>query len=79
MELEAVRGVAVGDLGFEVGRQVDDVDGIEGAFLWADTASDTEALGNEGNFGGWLDLNAQLACPHHGTRFLALLSAFLFP
>jgi hypothetical protein len=45
------------DLGLEVRGQVDDVDGVEGAFLRADTASDTEALGDEGDLGGGVDLD----------------------
>jgi hypothetical protein len=44
MQLERVRRVSVGDLGLEVRRQVDDVDGIERAFLWADTAPNAQAL-----------------------------------
>lgn len=49
MQLEAVRGVSVGDLSLKIGGQVDDVDGVEGAFLRADTATDTEALRDEGD------------------------------
>jgi hypothetical protein len=65
------------DLGLEVGGQVDDVDGVEGAFLGADTAADAEALGDEGDLGGVGDFNAQLARADHGTRLLAFLPAFL--
>lgn len=44
VELEAVGRVAVSNLRLEVGGQVDNVDGIEGAFLRADTATDTETF-----------------------------------
>lgn len=39
----------MGDLGLEVRRQVDDMDGAEGAFLRANTASNAETLGDVGN------------------------------
>lgn len=65
------------DLGLEVRGQVDDVDGVEGAFLGADTAADTEALRDECDFGLIGDLDAQLARAHDGTRLLAFLSTFL--
>lgn len=61
MQFEAVGRVAVGDLGLEVGGQVDDVDGVERAFLGANTTTNAEALGDEGNFGLGRDLDAQLA------------------
>jgi hypothetical protein len=67
----------MGDLGLEVGGQVDDVDGVEGAFLGADTASDAEALRDEGDLGGRVDFDTQLARTDDGARFLALLSTFL--
>lgn len=44
MKLEAIRGVAVGDLSFEVGWQIDNADGPKRAFLWADTTSDAQTL-----------------------------------
>lgn len=40
MELEGIGRVSMGDHGLEVGWQVDNGDGIKGAFLWADTAPD---------------------------------------
>ena len=79
VQLEAVGRVSVGDLGLEVGGQVDDVDGVEGAFLGADTATNTQALGDEGDLGGRVDFNAELARADHGARLLALLPAFLRP
>lgn len=49
----------------------------ERAFLRADTASNAEALGNEGNLGIGVHFNAELASAHHRARLLALLSTFL--
>lgn len=40
VQFEAIRTVAMGNLCFEVGGQVDDVDGVKWALLRADTASD---------------------------------------
>lgn len=67
----------MGDLGLEVGGQVDDVDGVEGTFLGTDTASNAEALRDEGDFGGIVDFDAQLARADDGTRLFAFLPAFL--
>lgn len=67
----------MGDLGFEVRRKVDDVDGVKGAFLRADTATDTEALGDKGDFGGWVDFDTKLAGTDDRARLLAFLPAFL--
>jgi hypothetical protein len=41
MQLETIGGISMGDLSLEVGWQIDDVDGIKGAFLWANTTTDT--------------------------------------
>ena len=48
----------MGDLSFEVGGQIDNVDGIKGAFLRTDTTTNTQALGDEGDFGGRVDFDA---------------------
>ena len=77
VELEAVGGVAVGDLALEVRGQVDDLDGVEGALLGADTASDTQTLTDEGDLAGGVDLDTQLAGLDDGTRLFALLATFL--
>jgi hypothetical protein len=77
MQLEAVRRVSMRDLGLEVGGQIDDVDGVEGTFLRADTATDAEALRNEGDLGRVGHFDAQLARADNGTRLLAFLSTFL--
>jgi len=65
------------DLRLEVRGQVDDVDGVEGAFLGADSAADAEALRDEGDFGRVVDLDAQLAGAHDRARLLAFLPALL--
>jgi hypothetical protein len=77
VELEAVGRVTVGDLRLEVGGQVDDVDGIERTFLGADTATDTETLGDEGNLGCVFDFNTELSGTDDGAGLLALLTTFL--
>jgi hypothetical protein len=51
MELKAVGRVAVRDHGLKVRGQVYNVDGVKGAFLGADAATDAETLGDEGNAG----------------------------
>lgn len=65
------------DLGLEVGGQVDDVDGVKGAFLGADTAPNAQPLRNEGDLGGGVYFDAQLARADDGAGLFALLSAFL--
>lgn len=49
MELEAVGRITMGDLTLEVRRQVDDSDSAEGAAFGADTTTDAEGFGDEGN------------------------------
>lgn len=77
MQLEAVGGVPVGDFGLQVGGQVDDMDGAEGAFLGADTAADTQTFGNEGDLGLRSDLNAELSGTDNWARLFTFLAAFL--
>lgn len=77
VQLEAVGRVSMGDLGLEVRRQVDDVDSVEGTFLWADTASDAQPLRDEGNLGVGGDFDAQLACADDRASLFALLATFL--
>jgi hypothetical protein len=77
VKLEAVRRVSMGDVGFEIGGEIDNVDSSEGAFLGTDTASDTKGLGDEGNLGLRGDFDAETPTSHNRARFLALLSAFL--
>lgn len=77
VKLEAVGRVTVGDLRLEVGGQVDNVDGIERTFLGADTATDTETLGDECDLGLVGDFNTELAGTDDRAGFLALLTTFL--
>lgn len=70
MQLEAVGRVTVGDLCLEVGRQVDNVDSTEGTFLRADTATDTETFGNEGDFRLGCHFDTELACADHRAKTL---------
>ena len=77
VQLEAVGGVTVCDLALEVCGQVDNLDGVEGALLGADTATDTQALTDEGDLAGGVDLDTQLAGLDDGTRLFALLATFL--
>lgn len=78
MKFKAVGRVSMGNLRFKVRWQIDDVDSAKGAFLRADTASNTESLGDERDLGFTGDFNAETSTPHHRAGFLALLSAFLF-
>lgn len=77
MELEAVGGVTMRDLGFQVGRQVDDMDGSEWTFLGTDTATDTETLGDEGDLGLGSHFDTELTRPDDGARLLTFLATFL--
>jgi hypothetical protein len=77
VQLEAIGRVSMCDLRLEVRGQIDDVDGVEGAFLGADTAPNAEALRDEGDFGRVGDFDAQLARADHGTRLFAFLATFL--
>jgi hypothetical protein len=77
VQLEAVGRVSVCDLALEVCGQVDNLDGVEGALLGTDTAADTQALTDEGDLAGIVDLDTQLAGLDDGTRLLALLTTFL--
>lgn len=65
------------DLRLEVGWQVDDVDGAEWALLWADTTSDAEGLGDEGNLGCWINLDTEASGSDDWAGLLALLTTFL--
>jgi hypothetical protein len=76
VELEAVGAIAVGDLTLEVGGQVDDGNGVERALLGADTATNTERLGNEGETGLGADFDAELATADDRAGLLTLLATF---
>lgn len=71
MEFEAVCRISVGDLRLQVGRKIDNIDGVERAFLRADTASYAQRLGYEGNPRGRFYFDTQLTSPNDWTRFAA--------
>ena len=77
VKLEGVGGVSVGDLRLEVGWQVDNVDGAEWALLWTDTASNAEGLRDEGDLGGWINLDTEASRADDWAGLLALLATFL--
>lgn len=77
MKLEAVGGVSMGNLRFEIRWQIDNVDSSERALLWADTTSNAKTLGDEGNLGLGSDFNTETPTSHDGAGLLAFLSAFL--
>lgn len=79
MQLEAVGAISVGDLALEVGGQVDDGDGFEGALFRADTTTNAERLGDEGEAVGGSNFDAELSATDDGTGFFALLTAFSRP
>lgn len=76
MELEAVGTIAMGDLVLEVGGQIDNRNGIEGALLWADTAPYAETLGDEGQTGLGSDLDTEFTTANNRAGLLALLTTF---
>lgn len=55
------------DLRLEIGRQVNNVYGVEWAFLRTDAAADAESFGDEGDFAFWCDFDAKLACANDRT------------
>lgn len=67
----------MGDLSFEVGGQIDDIDGVEWTFLGTYTTANAKSLRDEGNLGVRGDFDAQFASADDRTGFLAFLSAFL--
>lgn len=78
VKLEGVGGVSVGDLRLEVGWQVDNVDGAKWALLWAYTTSNAERLRDEGDLGGWINLNTESSRADDWAGLLALLATFLW-
>jgi hypothetical protein len=75
MKLETVGGISVGDVGFEVGWQIDDRDCRKRTFLRADAATNTETFGDEGDLGGRFNFDTKASTTHNGAGFLAFLSA----
>lgn len=74
MKLEAIGAIAVGNLAFQVGGKVDDGDGVEGALLGADTATNAERLGDEGQARLRRHFDAEFPAADNGARFLAFLA-----
>jgi len=68
----------MGDMGLEIGRQVDDIDSIERTFLRTDTASNAEGFGNESDLGFWSYFDTKTTTSHDRAGFLAFLSTFLW-
>lgn len=77
MEFEAVSRVSMSNLGFQIRRQVNDVDRTEWAFLHANTTTDTEPLRNECDSRVRCDFNTKFAGSHNWAGFLAFLPTFL--
>jgi hypothetical protein len=77
MELEAVGGISMSNVGLEVRRQIYNVYSSEWALLGADTASNTQGLGDESDLGFGSDFDTEPSAAHHRAGFLALLTAFL--
>lgn len=61
MELEAVGAISVGNLALEIGGQVDNCNGIKRTLLGADTTTDAQRLGDEGQLRLGRNFNAQLS------------------
>lgn len=67
VQLETVGRVTVGDLGFQVGGQIDNVDGAEGTLLGTDTTTNAQALGNKGDLGLGSHFDTKLTRTNDGT------------
>jgi hypothetical protein len=78
MELEAVGRVSMRNMGFEIRGKIDDVDRSEWTFLGTDTASNTQAFGDESNLRLRSDFDAKASASNNWARLLAFLSAFLY-
>lgn len=74
MKLEAVGAITMGDLVLEIGGQVDDGDGVEGALLGADTATDTETLRDERETRLGSNFNTELATANYRAGLFTLLT-----
>lgn len=78
VQFKAVGLESVGDFGFQVGGQVDDVNRAERALLGTDTTSNAKALGNEGDLGFGRDFDTELSGADDRTRSFTLLATFLW-
>lgn len=68
MELERIGAISVGQFSPKILGQVDDGDGLEGAFLNADAAANAEGLGNKRYLTRGFHLYAQLPYAEVDTR-----------
>lgn len=76
MQFEAVGSVAMGGVLLQILGQIDDVDGLKGTLLDADTAPDAQWFGEVGDLGLGPDLDAEFAQFDDGTGLFAFLFAF---
>jgi hypothetical protein len=67
MELEAVGGVSMSDMGLEISWEIDDIDGAEGAFLRTDTAANTQTFRNESNLRLGSDFDTEASASNNRT------------
>lgn len=67
MELKGVCAVAMGGFLVQVLGEVDDGDGVKGAFLHADTATDAELFGDKSDLRVRRHLDAHLPHAHYRT------------
>jgi hypothetical protein len=77
MKFKGIGSVSMGGQFGEVGGKIDDLDGFEGAFLDAKTATDAKCFGNGADFGSGSHFDAELAGLVDGTALFTLLFAFL--
>lgn len=61
MQFEGVGSISMSGIPFEVFGKIDDIDGLEGTLLDADTAPDAQWFGQVGDFGLWTDFDTELA------------------
>jgi hypothetical protein len=67
----------MGNLGLEVGWEVDDVDGAKRAFLRTNTATDTQTFRDICDFRLWSDFYAKFAGTDDRAGLFAFLPTFL--
>ena len=77
MQLERVGAVSVCGLILEVGGELDNVDGLEGALFGADTTTDAERFRDKGDLARGRHFDTQSAHTNDGTRLFTLLTTFL--
>jgi len=77
MQLEAVCAVTMRHLVLKTLGQVDDLNGLEGAFLDAHTATNAERLRNEADLVNLGNFNTNLAGLVHRARLRTFKRAFL--